>query len=134
MGSPGKNTNSVQEPTRSELEILQVLWRYGPSTTRFVNDQLNKEQRKVIYMSTLKLMQIMFDKGMLEKDDSQHKHIYRAKVEEGVTKGALLSKVVDKVFNGSAAGLMLQLLGNSNLSKDEIEEFRELIEKIDKKD
>jgi BlaI family transcriptional regulator, penicillinase repressor len=133
MSSPGKNTNSFQEPTRSELEILQVLWRYGPSTTRFVNDQLNKE-RKVIYMSTLKLMQIMFEKGMLEKDDSQHKHIYKAKVEEGITKGALLGRVVDKVFNGSAAGLMLQLLGNSHLSKEEIEEFRELIDKMDKKD
>jgi BlaI family penicillinase repressor len=70
-----KSAASVPEPTRAELEILQVLWEFGPSTVRFVNDKLN-EQREVNYTSTLKQMQIMADKGILKRDESQMKHIY----------------------------------------------------------
>jgi len=129
-----KNQNSVPvEPTKSELEILQVLWEFGPSTARFVNDHLNKEKRSVIYMSTLKLMQIMIDKTLLTKDASQMTHIYSAAVEENKTKGLLLDKVVDNLFGGSAGSLMMQLLGNKKISPEEMEEFKELIKKIDQK-
>lgn len=129
-----KNQNSVPaEPTKSELEILQVLWEFGPSTARFVNDHLNKAKRSVIYMSTLKLMQIMIDKALLTKDASQMTHIYSAAVEESKTKGLLLDKVVDNLFGGSAGSLMMQLLGNKKISPEEIEEFKELIKKIDQK-
>jgi BlaI family transcriptional regulator, penicillinase repressor len=126
-----KGTSS--EPTKSELEILQILWQFGPSTARFVNDHLNKETRQVIYMSTLKLMQIMMEKGFLKKDESQLRHIYRAAVDEGKTKGMLLDRVVDTMFNGSAGNLMMQLLGNKKISPEEMEEFKELIKKIDEK-
>ncbi|WP_259068822.1 BlaI/MecI/CopY family transcriptional regulator [Mucilaginibacter sp. X4EP1] len=126
--------NSLSEPTKSELEILQVLWEFGPSTARFVNDYINKEKRPVIYMSTLKLMQIMLEKSLLEKDSSQMTHIYKAAVEEGKTKGFLLDRVVDNLFNGSAGNLMMQLLGNKKISPKEMEEFKELIKKIDQKD
>ncbi|HEY4325405.1 MAG TPA: BlaI/MecI/CopY family transcriptional regulator [Mucilaginibacter sp.] len=129
-----KNQNNPSEPTKSELEILQVLWEFGPSTARFVNDHLNKEKRQVIYMSTLKLMQIMVEKAFLKKDASQMTHIYEAAVEEGKTKGYLLDKVVDNLFNGSAGSLMMQLLGNKKISPQEMEEFKELIKKIDQKD
>jgi len=121
------------EPTKSELEILQVLWQFGPSTARFVNDHLNEEKREVIYMSTLKLMQIMVEKGFLEKDESQMRHIYRSAVEEGKTKGQMLDRVVDNLFNGSASSLMMQLLGNKKISPEEMEEFKALIKKIDEK-
>lgn len=126
-----KDKNTATEPTKSELEILQILWKAGPSTARFVNDQLNQETREVIYMSTLKLMQIMVEKGFLKKDESQMKHIYWAAIEENKTKGALLGKVVDTIFNGSASSLMMQLLGDKKLSPQEMEEFKELIKKID---
>lgn len=126
--------SSLSEPTKSELEILQVLWEFGPSTARFVNDYINKEKRPVIYMSTLKLMQIMLEKSLLEKDSSQMTHIYKAAVEEGKTKGFLLDRVVDNLFNGSASNLMMQLLGNKKISAKEMEEFKELIKKIDQKD
>lgn len=126
-----KDTN--QEPTKSELEILQVLWEFGPSTARFVNDHLNQHTRQVIYMSTLKLMQIMVEKGFLKKDESQMKHIYWAAQEESKTKSLLLDRVVDTIFNGSASNLMMQLLGNKKMSDQEMESFRELIKKIDEK-
>src|SRR5258708_25198394 len=123
MKKPKSQNNVPSEPTKSELEILQVLWEFGPSTARFVNDHLNKEKRPVIYMSTLKLMQIMVEKGLLKKDASQMTHIYRAAVEEGKTKGMLLDRVVDNLFNGSAGSLMMQLLGNKKISTEEMEEF-----------
>ena len=85
-----KSVSSSSEPTKSELEILQVLWKHGPSTVRFVNDNLNEEKREVNYTSTLKLMQIMFDKGLLKRDDSQMKHIYSPAQEESKVKGLLL--------------------------------------------
>ena len=119
------------EPTKSELEILQVLWKAGPSTARFVNDELNRTTRKVIYMSTLKLMQIMVDKGLLKKDESQFAHVYTPAVEEGKTKGALLDKVIDTMFGGSASSLLMQLMGNQKLSEKEMEEYQSLIKKMD---
>src|ERR1700748_799812 len=116
-----KEKDNNPEPTKSELEILQVLWEFGPSTARFVNDHLNKEKRQVIYMSTLKLMQIMVEKAFLKKDASQMTHIYEAAIEEGKTKGYLLDRVVDNMFNGSAGNLMMQLLGNKKISAEEME-------------
>ncbi|HEY1166480.1 MAG TPA: BlaI/MecI/CopY family transcriptional regulator [Chitinophaga sp.] len=122
--------NPQSEPTRSELEILQVLWKYGPSTVRFVNDHLNDEKRSVQYTSTLKIMQIMTDKGMLTRDESSMKHIYSPRLEEKSTKGLLLDRFLDATFNGSAATLLMQLLGNKKTSKDELDEIKALINKI----
>lgn len=123
--------NSPQpEPTRSELEILQVLWKHGPSTVRSVNDRLNDEKRAVQYTSTLKIMQIMTDKGMLARDESSMKHVYSPLLEEKSTKGLLLDRFLDATFNGSAATLLMQLLGNKKTSKDELDEIKALINKI----
>jgi BlaI family penicillinase repressor len=123
--------NSPQpEPTRSELEILQVLWKHGPSTVRSVNDRLNDEKRSVQYTSTLKIMQIMTDKGMLARDESSMKHVYSPLLEEKSTKGLLLDRFLDATFNGSAATLLMQLLGNKKTSKDELDEIKALINKI----
>src|SRR6478735_3463252 len=98
-----KEKDKIIEPTKSELEILQVLWQKGPSTVRFVNDQLNEQKREVQYTSTLKLMQIMVDKGLLLRDESSMKHVYIPAEEEGKTKGLLLNKFVDTMYNGSVS-------------------------------
>src|SRR5580698_3243526 len=90
-----KDENKKAEPTKSELEILQVLWKHGPSTVRFVNDRLNEEKRAVQYTSTLKLMQIMFEKEILKRDESNMKHVYSAAVEEQQYKSFLLDRFVD---------------------------------------
>jgi BlaI family transcriptional regulator, penicillinase repressor len=122
--------NNQAEPTKGELEILQVLWKNGPSTVRFVNDMLNVE-RNVIYTSTLKTMQIMTDKGMLGRDESSMKHVYSALLEEQPTKGLLLDKFMDATFNGSAKTLLMQLLGNGKTSRNELEEIKSLLNKME---
>jgi BlaI family penicillinase repressor len=121
------------EPTKAELEILQVLWGHGPSTVRFVNDRLN-EQRDVNYTSTLKLMQIMTDKGILVRDESQMKHIYHVAEEEQKTKGLLLDKFVDSVFHGSAGKLVMQLLGDKKASKEDLASIKKILDKLDNND
>ena len=127
-----KNNNQV-EPTKSELEILQVLWQHGPSTVRFVNDALNKQKREVNYTSTLKLMQIMAEKGIVVRDETNMKHIYQPAHPEEKIKGQLLNRFIDAIYNGSASSLMMQLLGNKKTSKKELDAIRELIKKMDDK-
>lgn|SRR5687768_8318412 len=123
-----KAKNNNIEPTRSELEILQVLWMNGPSTVRLVNDKLNEQKREVNYTSTLKLMQIMVEKGILKRDESSMKHIYEPVQEEHKTKSFLLDRFVDSIFEGSASSLMMQLLGNKKTSRKELEKIKQLIE------
>ncbi|MCK7554801.1 BlaI/MecI/CopY family transcriptional regulator [Chitinophaga sedimenti] len=122
--------NQQAEPSRGELEILQLLWKHGPSTVRFVNDQLNAE-RNVIYTSTLKTMQIMTDKGMLARDETSMKHVYRPLLEEQSTKGLLLNKFLESTFNGSATTLLQQLLGNGNTSRGELQQIKSLLDKLE---
>ena len=133
MKAKKQNGTNLPEPTKSELEILQVLWQNGPSTVRFVNDELNKNKREVQYTSTLKLMQIMAEKGLLKRDESSMKHIYSAAQEEHKTKTFLLERFVDSMYNGSGGKLMMQLLGSKKTSKKELEEIRELLDKMNKK-
>ena len=124
-------SHKLPEPTRSELEILQVLWQHGPSTVRFVNDRLNEQKRAVQYTSTLKLMQIMVEKTMLNRDESSMKHIYSAALEEQKTKGLLLDRFVESMYNGSATSLMMQLLGNKKTSKKELQAIKDLLNKME---
>jgi len=125
-----KDQNTKIEPTKSELEILQVLWDKGPSTVREVNNELLK-QKDVNYTTTLKLMQIMADKGILNRDESQMKHIYSVAEDEQKTKEHLLEKFVDSMYKGSTAKLVMQLLGNKNTSQQDLQEIKELIKKLE---
>lgn len=124
-----KNTTTehqLPEPTKAELEILQVLWEFGPSTVRFVNDQLN-QQKDVNYTSTLKQMQIMTEKGILKRDESQMKHIYIPVEAEEKTKDQILDRFVNTLYKGSASRLMMQLLGNEKISKEEIDAIKKML-------
>ncbi|MCC8424271.1 BlaI/MecI/CopY family transcriptional regulator [Mucilaginibacter sp. UR6-11] len=128
---PGKEDKAPKtEPTKAELEILQVLWQHGPNTVRFVNDRLN-EQREINYTSTLKLMQIMADKGILKRDESQMKHIYHVVEAEEKTKDHLLDRFVDTVYRGSASKLVMQLLGNKKASKEELASIRKILDNME---
>lgn len=121
------------KPTDSELEILQILWRNGPSTVKMVNENLN-QKKDVGYTTTLKLMQIMFDKGLVRRNEEERSHIYSAALEENQIQTALIEKLLETAFSGSAAKLVMQALGNSKPSKDELDKIRELINNIDRGD
>jgi predicted transcriptional regulator len=117
-------------PTKTELNVLQVIWQYGPSTVRFVHDKLNEQKEAVIYTSTLKLMQMMKEKGMLDRDESSMKHVYSALLVEDKVKGNLLGRFVDAMYNGSPSSLMMALLGNDKTSADELKKIKELLKNI----
>ena len=121
------------KPTESELSILQILWKLGPSTVRTVNDYLNK-QREVGYTTTLKIMQIMNEKGLVYRNTDQRIHIYTAAVKESDTKNNLIQNLLDSTFSGSAKNLILQTLGHHTTTREELEEIKRLIQKIENKD
>lgn len=121
------------KPTEAELEILQVLWTYGPSNVRFVNDQL-KSERNVGYTTTLKVMQIMTEKGMLIRDKKSRTHIYQTIIEEKETKNHLINKFISTLFGGSTSGMVLQALGNQKCSSKELDDIKKLIDNIEKTD
>lgn len=124
---------SLPRPTDSELAILQVLWENGPSTVRLVNEQLNLE-REVGYTTTLKLMQIMAEKGLVSRNTTTRTHIYEAALTEREAQRNLLDKFVDTAFRGSAVKLVMQALGNHQTSKEELEAIKALIEAKEKED
>lgn len=120
------------KPTESELEVLRIIWEAGPSTVRFINDKLNKE-REVGYTTTLKIMQIMTEKGLLSRNTDTRTHVYVTTVAEKKMQKQLLQKFVDSTFRGSAMNLVMQALGNHKASAEELEEIKSLIDKIENK-
>jgi BlaI family penicillinase repressor len=120
----------IQKPTDAELEILQVMWVHGPSSVRFINDQLN-QKREIGYTTTLKLMQIMLEKGLLRRDTENRSHIYEVTVSEEVTQQLLLEEFVENTFRGSAMKLVMQALGNHSTSDSELEAIKSLIQQLE---
>ena len=114
-------------PTPTELEILTVLWRHGPCTVRDVHQAL-QDQHPVGYTTILKLLQIMVEKGIAERDESTRSHVYRPAISENRTKRRLVSELVDRAFDGSAAGLIMQALSARRVSPDELQQIRGLID------
>lgn len=117
-------------PTDAELQVLQILWTAGPQTVRLINDRLNQD-RKVGYTTTLKIMQIMYEKGMLSREASGRTHVYTAKIKQEEAQQFLLDKVVDTAFGGSASQLVISALGQYKTSSDELEKIKELIKKME---
>ena len=124
---------SFYKPTDSELEILQILWEHGPSSVRFVHDIL-AEEKSVGYTTTLKIMQIMADKGIVKRDTSSRTHIYEAAINEEQTQKQLLDKFVEGTFRGSAMKMVLSALGNNKASKEELAAIKDLIKKIEEEE
>jgi len=106
------------QPTDGELEVLRVLWDNGPSTVKQVHEAVNKK-KPVGYTTTLKVMQVMHEKGLLTRNDSKYRHIYTPTLPEEKTQGQLLTVFLDKAFSGSAEKLVMQLLSAKKLSAKE---------------
>ena len=120
-------------PTSSELEILQILWKEGPSPVKIVHEILSGS-KEVVYTTTLKTMQVMCDRGMLVREAQGRKHIYQAAMAENDAKNALLDRFLQKTFGGSALKLVMQALGNNRASAEELKQLKQYIESIEKKD
>ncbi|HYB97001.1 MAG TPA: BlaI/MecI/CopY family transcriptional regulator [Vicinamibacterales bacterium] len=118
---------SQPRPTDAELAILSVLWDRGPSTVRQVHDAL-AESRATGYTTTLKLMQIMADKGLVRRDASARTHVYSAAAGEEQTQRQLVRDLVDRAFGGSAAALVLRALSEEGASDADLQEIRRLID------
>ncbi|RBL89245.1 MULTISPECIES: BlaI/MecI/CopY family transcriptional regulator [Chitinophaga] len=119
------------KPTESELEILSILWEKGPCTVREVHDILS-ETKDAGYTTTLKLMQIMHEKELLERDTSSKTHVYKAAVSQEKTQQQLLNKMIDTVFGGSASKLVLQALGHHRSSEAELDQIRQYLSEMEK--
>ena len=122
----------LPKPTEGELELLTILWERGQATVREIFDAVNTT-RPVVYTGVLKLLQIMADKGILARDESQMKHIYRVAEDEQKTKDHLLEKFVNSMYKGSASKLVMQLLGNKKASKEDMASIKEILDKLEKK-
>lgn len=120
------SVNKSIKPTESELEILQVLWAKGAASVREVHEELLKT-KEAGYTTTLKLMQIMHEKGLVKRDDSSKTHIYQAAVSREKTQQHLLGRMISTLFGGSASELVIQALGNHKASDDELDEIQKVL-------
>ncbi|MEM6629863.1 MAG: BlaI/MecI/CopY family transcriptional regulator [Bacteroidota bacterium] len=123
------------EPTQAELEILQFLWDEGPATVKEVHQHLaDIRDKDIVYTTTLKTMQVMYERGFLHREAAGRKHIYNAAIEEQATKKQLLDKFLHFTFGGSALSLVMKVLGDYKTSPKELQELKNYIESIEKKD
>ena len=122
----------IPRPTDAELSILRVLWERGPSTVREVHDLLSTTQGTG-YTTILKLMQIMTEKGLVRRNESARTHIYEASLPESEAQRQFVGDLVDRVFRGSAAKLVLQALSGKKASADELNQIRNLLDDIERR-
>lgn len=117
------------KPTESELEILQILWNRGKATVREVHEELSVSKESG-YTTTLKLMQIMFEKGLVTRDDSNKTHIYEPLISKESTQKQMVGKMVTSLFGGSTSSLVMQALGSGATSKEELEEIQKILDNL----
>ncbi|MCC2608074.1 BlaI/MecI/CopY family transcriptional regulator [Planctobacterium marinum] len=117
-------------PTSAELQLLRVLWEIEPTTVREVHEKVNKHN-KVGYTTVLKMLQIMHEKGLVERDESSRAHIYKAIYSEEQTQSSMVKDMLNKAFGGSKSNLVMRALGKSP-SAQELAEIRALLDSLEK--
>jgi len=120
------------KPTESELEILQIIWEKGQCSVRDVHDVLEKT-KDAGYTTTLKLMQIMHDKGLVERDTSAKTHLYKALITREQAQNTAVNKILATVFNGSSSQLIMQVLSNQQSSKEELDMIKDYLNQLENK-
>ena len=121
------------QPTEVELQILNVLWEHGASTVRQVHDALQLE-KETNYATTVKMLVVMFEKGLVTRDQSVRPQLYKPAVTRKSTQKRVLKNVVEKMFAGSSSNLVLQALSTGKTSEDELAQIRELVENLQKRE
>lgn len=119
----------TNKPTESEMEILQVLWDKGPSTVREIHEELSATKDSG-YTTTLKLMQIMNEKGLLKRNDSAKSHVYTALIKKESVQKQVVNKMINSLFKGSSAKLVMHALGNHQASEEEINEIKKYLNEM----
>jgi predicted transcriptional regulator len=119
----------LPRPTDAELAILRILWSRGPSTVRQVYEALRGD-RELGYTTVLKIMQIMNEKRLVERDETERSHIYQAKFTQEQTQRQLVSDLVERAFGGSASQLVMQALSTKPTSADELEKIRQMLNEL----
>ncbi|HEX8461684.1 MAG TPA: BlaI/MecI/CopY family transcriptional regulator [Segetibacter sp.] len=119
------------KPTEGELEILQVLWEKEKATVREVHETI-LQTKDAGYTTTLKLMQIMFEKGLVTRDDSAKTHIYKPNVTKEKTQTQFVGKMISSLFGGSSTQLVMQALGTQTASKEELDQIQQLLDNLKK--
>lgn len=126
----GLHRELIPRPTEAELAILQVLWEHGTCTVRDVHEVLH-ERDGTGYTTALKMLQVMHEKGLVSRNESQRAHVYRAAVTKERTQKRFVSDLLQRVFEGSPSRLVLQALGDHKASRDELREIRTLLNRLD---
>lgn len=124
----------IPVPTDAELEILQTLWAKSPESVRYINESINARRaadKQVGYTTTLKQMQVMLDKGLLEREVVDRNHLYRPAQPRETTQMQVVRDLADLAFDGSASSLVLRALGAGQTTPEELEEIKALIRQIE---
>ncbi len=122
--------HATPKPTRAELEILRILWARGPSTVREVQEELT-HKRRTGYTTALKFLQIMTEKGLVERDESAMAHVYHPKLPRETTQKQLIVDLMDRAFEGSAAELVTRALATKKTSPEDLAEIRRLLNELE---
>lgn len=124
--------HASSQPTEVELQILRILWDDGPSIARHVHDSL-QEFKQTSYSTTVKMLSVMMEKGLLKRDENSKPQIYRSAAPQQRTQKRMLGDLIDKVYDGSAAALMLHVLSSKKATPEELQEIRSLLDELENK-
>ena len=124
--------SSTQKPTQGEMEILVILWKHDAATVRQIHELLNVH-KPTTYTTTLKMLQNMTEKGLVERDESNRAHVYRAKLGREITERTFAQDLIKRVFSGSASQLIIRVLESEPSDSEELAAIRRMIEKAERR-
>ena len=124
---------SSSQPTDAELQILRALWEFGPSPVRVIHEAMSNT-KETNYSTTVKMLSVMLDKGLVKRDESARPHIYRTVKKQETTQKGMMRDLMDRVYGGSPGRMVIQALSSKKASQEELDEIRELLDQLQQGD
>ncbi len=124
---------SSSQPTAAELQILRVLWEFGPSPVRVIHEAISRN-KETNYSTTVKMLSVMLDKELVKRDESARPHIYRTVKKQETTQKGMMRDLMDRVYGGSPGRMVIQALSSKKASQEELDEIRELLDQLQQGD